>query len=369
MSIKTGFSILTNAKDNVAELSSSLKQNISRLVLYFASSNFDQAKLSAEFKKTFPSSIVVGCSTAGEIVSGKMLKHSVVAMSIGDDIVEDAAAGVVEKIRTEDNIPQVFGRFERRFNTRMADLDFRQYVGIILVDGLAGAEERIMDKIGDLTNVTFIGGSAGDDLAFKQTFVCAEGNAYSNAAVLVLLKLKRRFDTIKTQSFSPMNKWLRATSVDEAARTVIEFNHKPAIAAYAEFLNVSVDKAPNEFMTHPVGLITSDGQPYVRSPQQVKGSSMVFYCNIKEGMELSLLESTDIVAETKTSVEKKIKELGSVAGIINFHCILRTLELEQKKQTEAYGQLFSNVPTIGFSTYGEEYIGHINQTSTMLIFK
>jgi hypothetical protein len=95
----------------------------------------------------------------------------------------------------------------------------------------------------------------------------------------------------------------------------------------------------------------------------------VFYCNIKEGMELSILESTDIVSETKASIEKKMKELGSVAGIINFHCILRTLELEQKKQTEAYGQLFSNVPTIGFSTYGEEYIGHINQTSTMLIFK
>lgn len=369
MSIKTGYSILTNGKDNVAELSSSLKQNLSRFVLYFASPAFDPSILSTAFKTAFPASIVAGCSTAGEIVSGKMLKHSVVAMSIGDDIVEDAAIGVVERIKTENNVPQVFAGFEERFNTRMADLDFNQYVGIILVDGLAGAEERIMDKIGDLTNVTFIGGSAGDDLAFKQTSVCAEGSAYSNAAVFVLLKLRKGFDIIKTQSFCRMNKSLRATKVDEAARTVIEFNNKPAIAAYAESLNVSVDEALNHFMTHPVGLITSDGQPYVRSPQQVKGTSMAFYCHIKEGMELSVLESTDIVAETKAAVDKKIKELGSVAGVINFHCILRTLELEQKKQTEVYGQLFSNIPTIGFSTYGEEYIGHINQTSTMLIFK
>ena len=369
MSIKTGFSILTNAQDNAAELSASLDQNLSKFVLYFASSKFDPTKLSAEFKTAFPSSIVVGCSTAGELVSGKMLKNSVVAMSIGDDLVEDAAVGVVENIKTENNIPRVFAGFEKRFDTPMADLDFNKYVGIILADGLAGAEERIMDKIGDLTNITFIGGSAGDDLAFKQTFVCADGKAYSNAAVLVVLKLKKGFDIIKTQSFCRMNKSLRATKVDEAARTVIEFNNKPAIAAYAESLNVSVDEAPQKFMTHPVGLITSDGQPYVRSPQQVKGSSMAFYCHIKEGMELSILESTDIVADTKASVEEKIKELGSVAGIVNFHCILRTLELEQKNRTEAYGQIFSNVPTIGFSTYGEEYIGHINQTSTMLIFK
>ena len=35
---------------------------------------------------------------------------------------------------------------------------------------------------------------------------------------------------------------------------------------------------------------------------------------------------------------------------------------------EAYGELFSKTPTVGFSTYGEAYLGHINQTSTILIF-
>ncbi len=60
---------------------------------------------------------------------------------------------------------------------------------------------------------------------------------------------------------------------------------------------------------------------------------------------------------------------GRISAIINFHCILRTLELEQKNLTEEYGRIFSGIPTIGFSTYGEEFIGHINQTSTMLVFQ
>ena len=60
--------------------------------------------------------------------------------------------------------------------------------------------------------------------------------------------------------------------------------------------------------------------------------------------------------------------MGSISALINFHCILRTLELEQKGLMAEYGKIFS-IPTIGFSTYGEEYIGHINQTSTMLAFE
>ena len=55
-------------------------------------------------------------------------------------------------------------------------------------------------------------------------------------------------------------------------------------------------------------------------------------------------------------------------GNVNFHCIPRTLELQNKNQTEAYGQLFTDIPTIGFSTYGEEFIQQNNQTSTMLVF-
>ncbi len=60
--------------------------------------------------------------------------------------------------------------------------------------------------------------------------------------------------------------------------------------------------------------------------------------------------------------------MGSVSGIINFHCFLRTLQLKEQNKTAEYGELFSGVPTVGFSTCGEEFIGHMNQTSTMVVF-
>ena len=101
----------------------------------------------------------------------------------------------------------------------------------------------------------------------------------------------------------------------------------------------------------------------------MKDNSLVFYCTIPEGMEVSLLESANIVRDTDNAIKAKLNELGSIAGMINFHCILRTLELINNGSTEEYGEIFSDIPTIGFSIYGEEYLGHINQTSTILVFK
>ncbi|MGC8495503.1 MAG: FIST signal transduction protein [Syntrophobacteraceae bacterium] len=165
-----------------------------------------------------------------------------------------------------------------------------------------------------------------------------------------------------------MGKVLKATKVDENKREVLHFNGKPAAEAYAEARGVSVEDAPKHFMHSPVGLMIG-GEPYVRSPQRMQDGGMVFYCKVNEGMELSVLESTDIVDDTRKAVETKKRELGDISGILNFHCILRTLELEDKQQTESYGKIFTDIPTIGFSTYGEQYIGHINQTSTMLVIR
>lgn len=369
MSIKTAYSCKESVPECMQELQSIIKSDTSKLDIFFASSTFDSSEVSMEIQKINHSAQSIGCTTAGELVNGKMLKNSIVGMSIDESIIDDIAIEVVDAIATENNVDKAFKSFEDHFDTRMNALDIEKYIGIILIDGLQSAEEKIMEKIGDLTDITFIGGSAGDDLAFKKTYVFANGKAYTNAAVLAVLKLKKGFDIIKTQSFSQMDKSLKATKVNEEKRTVYEFDNRPAAEVYAEALSVPVNDASNNFMVHPVGLVVSDGQPFVRSPQQILETGIVFYCNIKEGMDLTLLQSTDIPSDTRKAIENKISELGSVQGMINFHCILRTLELEQKGQTEEYGKIFSNIPTIGFSTYGEEYIGHINQTSTILVFK
>ena len=339
-----------------------------QLVLFFASTRYEPQQLSERLQADFPGACVVGCSTAGEIASGKMMTGAVVAMFFPADVVEDVTARVVENLGSEVAVQRAFAEFERHFQLPVSSMGLTRYVGLVLVDGLSGAEEWLMEKIGDRSDILFVGGAAGDDLKFQKTWVCAGGKAYTNAAVLVLLRLKNGFDILKTQSFMPTGQRLVATQVDEAHRKVVQFDHKPAVQAYAEAITAPPQEVSAHFMQRPVALMIN-GEPFVRSPQRVDGQSIVFYCQIKEGMELEVLRNTDIVADTRAALAAKKSALGYIAGLIDFHCILRTLELREEKRCDQYGAIFSGVSAIGFSTYGEEYVGHMNQTSTMLLFR
>jgi len=45
------------------------------------------------------------------------------------------------------------------------------------------------------------------------------------------------------------------------------------------------------------------------------------------------------------------------------------LELESRGLSQEYGAIFKSVPMVGVCTYGEAWTTHINQTSTILVFK
>jgi len=370
MNVITAYSEKTSYEECVKEIKEQFGTMTPKLILFFASSSINPYFISDEIQNAFPNTPTFGCTTAGEIVSGKMLKNSLVAIGLSENVIEDFKAAVITNLpkATSKNYQEAGNIFEKHFGEKFSEMDLKKYVGIVLADGLSKSEEKMMEEIGMLSNVLFIGGSAGDDLKFENTYLYGVGKAYTNATILILLKPAAGFDIIKTQSFQETGKILTATSVDEKNRTVIDFDGKPAVEAYAEALGTSEETTSQLFMTNPLGLMVDD-EPYVRSPQQIKDKNMVFYCNIKEGMELSILESGDIIHDTRKALDDKVNEMGGIAALINFNCILRTLELDNKNLSGEYGQIFSDIPTIGFSTYGEQYIGHINQTATILAFK
>lgn len=372
MNIKSVFSTKSLEKEVVLDIKSQLNRCNAKILVFFASSNFDQDRLSNLLQEAFVDCIVVGCSTAGEIVSGELLKNSVVAMAINSNIVSDAKVEVIEHMKDDLSLEAAFTSFEKYFNESSYTMDATKYVGIVLIDGVSRKEEKIMDLIGNRTNVFFVGGSAGDDLKYFETHVCANGKAYADSAVLIMLKINdnAEFSIIKTQSFKALDHIFTANNVNEETREVIEFNNRPAILEYADAVGAaSIEDATKYFKTNPVGLLVGDNGIFIRSPQQIKGTSMLFYCNILKGMEVRLMQCTNIVEDTKKAVENKINEFGRIDGLINFHCVERTLELERNNLEKQYGEIFSDIPTIGFSTYGEEFIGHINQTATMLVFR
>ncbi|MCG8387596.1 MAG: FIST C-terminal domain-containing protein [Cytophagales bacterium] len=370
MKTVTAFTKNKDIKAAVSELRKDLDPKQGELLLFFASSCYNVDELAMEMDRQFQINSI-GCTTAGELVSGQMLDESIVAMCLEKDVLEDHHIEIVEDIH-ETLVPKIdkaFGAFGEHFGSPVADFDFQQYVGLLLVDGLSNQEEMINNLVGNKSDIVFIGGSAGDDLAFEKTYVFANGKAYSNAAVLVLIKPTKGYDVLKTQSFKSTSKKLKVTKLVEGERRIQEFNGKPATQAYAESLNCALGEVESRFIQNPVGLMINDDEPFVRSPRVTDGTDILFYCGVKEGQNLDILESTDIVNETTRSLVEKSRDTGPFSCLINFNCVLRKLELIEKKQEEAYGNVFSDIPTIGFHTYGESYIGHMNQTATILLLK
>jgi hypothetical protein len=366
--MKVASSIRTDPHDAVAEVKEKLDDIDSRLLLFFASSAYAPDALAHAMGEAFGDIPRLGCTTAGELVSGKMLKGSLVTMALDARTIASAAVAAVDLKNLDASLQDVFRQFAERFGTSLGEMDPSRFAGIVLTDGLSVAEERLMEAIGDRTVVPFVGGSAGDDLKFETTHVFVGSEARSGASALAAIETVVPFEIIKTQSFNVLEKKLVVSRVNEATRTVYEFNGKPAVAEYAAAIGTTPDKLADYFMTHPLGLMVSKTEPFVRSPQQVRGDAVVFYCAVKEGMELSLLEAADVVKDTRAALDGML-QAGPVSGLVNFHCILRTLQLEGEGKTAAYGELFRDIPMIGFSTYGESYIGHINQTSTILVFR
>ncbi len=339
---------------SIPALKDSLRGKLT-FILYFHSSGFDADAVAATLAGIFPGIPALGCSTSGEIVTGMMLDGGLVVAGFEMNEVPHAEVVAIEG----DDVKSALTKLTDRF----AHVDFSTHVGLILLDGLSGKEEALMESLSDSTDLTFVGGSAGDDLKFVKTDVTVNCHVTTASGAMALLHVPAGFDLIKTQSFSTTGKTLTPTRVDRKTRAVLEFDGRPAAQAYAEAVGaISAETAANAFMTNPLGLMAED-EPFVRSPQRIDGDKLHFYCSVHEGVELAVLQGQDMVADTKKALDE-----SKFRSLIVFNCILRTLDLKSQGKTEAYGKLFTQ-PTIGFSTYGEAYIGHINQTATILALR
>jgi hypothetical protein len=367
MAVRQVTSTMAEAQACARDLRQQLGNFSPVFVVFFATSALDSEVLGACLKREFGNVPSLGCTTAGEIGSEGLSKGSVVLMAFDAESVEAAEVRAIENVRDGASIGACLDALASGFGSTRATLDPSGYFGLVVHDGLNMMEEAVMARLTELCNVPFVGGSAGDDLKFAATTVFANFRPLRDTSVLAIVKPRAPYTVLKTQSFRVLDKVLEATSAQTTTRTVHTFNGRPAAEEYARALGLSVEEAVRSLRKHPVGIVMSDGQPFVRGIQQVRGSDMVFYCQLQQRDRVHVLEATDIVAQTRHDLASSIARLGRCSAIINFHCIERTLELEAQGQTEAYGQLFKEVPTIGFSTYGESYIGHINQTSTMVL--
>ncbi len=357
-----------DVSEAISNMAKSLSSVDPGLVVFFASAEYDPERVASIMADTFPGAQTVGCTTAGEMVSNRMLSGSIVAMACSKKAIPTLKVEVLENISTDkQTVVKAFKNVGRYFGTDISRLSPTKYVGMLLIDGISHCEEYINDQIGNYTNILFVGGSTATTKAKSPTYIYANGKAYIDAALMVIMSPTDGFSVLKSQSMRLTNSVLTPTKVDEAKRRVYEFDHKPASRAYAEAIGISEQELPNYFTKNPLGLVFDEQHIFVRNPHHIEDTAVDFYCAIKEGQQLSVLQSGNIVADTYKDLEQAWANNRDLKAIIEFNCMSRMKELWDKDQAQEYAALFRIIPTISFGTFGESYIGHMNQTSTMLL--
>ena len=363
-----------NTSVAAAELSAQLEGLDAALIVFFASHKHDGNAIAQKLRAGHRNTQVIGCTTAGEFTERGTMNGGVTALAIGHDKIARCSARLVryDDGGVEASLTRAAGAMGKEIgvaNLRAADP--AKYVGIVLFDGLSGHEEEGNEVLGNIAPMlSFVGASAGDGLEFASTTVFANGESTSNGAVLLLMEAAVPFTIGKTCSFQPTDHAFRVTRADVKNRTVYELDGKPVLEVYAQALGTTPDKLDSAiFMSNPVGLVI-DNEPWIRSPMRaLPDGGLKFYCNIAQGMKIRIMKSTDLVKDAHQAMADAQKALGApVSGGLAFNCVLRKLEMDAKNLHNDFLGSFKGMQVGGFHTYGETWLGHINQTLTALWF-
>jgi len=356
----------------VDELHQGLDGEAATAVLFFASTAYDPADLAGPMTAAFPEAAVIGCSTAGEFTDRSMATGGISAVALPYGLLTGAVAALADLSGdVAEGTWRAVQALEASLGVSLRDLDPSCHLGFTLIDGLNRAEELVNEVIGNAAPLLdVVGGSAGDDLEFRQTWVSVGEHISRQGAALLVCQSAVPFHVVKACSFVPTGRVLQITAADVATRTVLAFDGRPATEAYAEAVGVPVERLDaSVWMEHPVGLMIG-GEPWIRSPQSVRpDGGITFYAQILPGMQVEVMQATDLVADTRAALDSARAALGGDAvGSVMFNCILRRLELDQRGTGTAFLHAFDGLPTAGFHTYGESWLGHINQTLTGVVF-
>ena len=238
------------------------------------------------------------------------------------------------------------------------------------VNGLCNAEESLTALFyAVIKNENFIlaGGSAGDDLQFKTTYVSYNGEVTTEGAVILFVRTQCKFDIRKENLFTPSGKLMKITEADTHTRRIISIDGEVPKKRYAEVLGISEQNVGDALLVNPFGRRLYD-DIYISSIASFNDDgTMNMYCKVTPGSFVELLKEGDISAIAERTCQGINRHIPKPGAVILVNCILRTIYFNQKSLAKSILERFDRTfPTYcGFSSYGEQ-LGRFNCNQTLV---
>jgi len=351
-----------------ADLARDLMQDDLSLVLLFITPERAMPELAKALQREFGQTLVIGCTTAGEITPEGHRHGTVTGVSFAAPDFHVAARRIsdIREFSVADG-PALVQACLRELEVKAPDWPQGQVFAMMLIDGLDMCQETVVSALHrELGPISLFGGSAGDELDFKQTYLLWEGKFLRHSAVLILVATNHPFRVFKTEHFVSGSEKMVVTEADPARRIVSEINAEPAAEEYARLVGLEAEPLTHMvFANHPV-VVRVGSVPYVRSIQQVNpDNSLTFFCAIDEGIVLTVAKALDISEDLGRLFDDLRQELRQPEVVIGCDCLFRGLEMRKKGLETKVSDLMAANNVVGFHTYGEQFHAmHVNQTFT-----
>ncbi len=344
------------------------------LVLVFGSNvELRDPRLIAGLRGLAPTAIIVGCSTAGEIVGATVSDGGATALFLRFDSVTVRAARrkIVRMEESEEIGCQLAGELVG---------DGLRHV-FVLSDGLhvngsalaAGLRRHLPE------GVSATGGLAGDGADFKETTVLFNGCAESGQVVAVGLygaNLQVGWGSAGGwEAFGPKRLVTRAKD-----NVLYELDGKPALSLYKTYLGERAEGLPATGLLFPLQLLSdqADAPSLVRTISAVDEAeqSLTFAGDVPAGRYVRLMKSTiDKLVWGAEQAAQGVAAPASPEVVLLVSCVGRRLLLGQRVEEEVEAvleQLGNPAGAVGFYSYGEIAPGGLshgcefhNQTMTL----
>jgi hypothetical protein len=366
--IRKAYSTNPDAEGAAQELYESLADTRAAVIMFFCCVEYELEILSRSISRLFGDTPVVGCTTAGEISPAGYVQNSITAFSLPADSfqVESRLVVNLQNFSPESAHELVDGMLSDLTEREVAPVMDHSFA-LTLLDGMSIREEIVMNSLSSALNgIQLVGGSAGDNLHFRDTHVYFDHHFHSNAAVLMLVNTSCPFRIFSDHHLAQGQEKLVVTEADPFRRIVREFNAEPAALEYCRITGLKLEDLDNRaFALTPLAVQIGD-EVYIRSIQQVNEDlSLTFFCAIDQGIVLTGMYSTGLVTHTHNMLKLIGEELGHPELVIGYDCIHRRIEMEEYDLLPAISELYKQHNVIGFSTYGEQFNDlHINHTFT-----
>jgi hypothetical protein len=351
-----------------------------KLAVLFASREHDHAALNQALRERLPKETrLIGATTAGEIdndgihsgsaVLGVMTGDFDVGLGLGRGLSIDAvsAGETAVKLACDD------------LGVRPANLDSRQYVGVVIDDGFQfKKEEFLLGMMEQNQDLILVGGGAGDHAAdfFKRSaLIHVDGEVTNDAVLVALFKTDAPWAALRSHCYQPTGETLRITKVDSSHTRALEIDGKPAAQRYAEIIGVKVvDELefgkPRGFAVRPTA--AKVGREYfIRAPwKPLEDGSILFANLLEEGSELEIMQVGDIAEATREFfVQELPRRVPSPQAALMFHCEGRIWFAAALGKLDDLARTFQAAPScVGLNVSFEIYCGfHINTTLTTLV--